>query len=101
MRESSAPVGWAMDAQIIKQGAMMAYYVNEDKPTSKTIIHRDDDCCEVPREKQLQDGRWHGPFNTKDETMSVALDTSRGVAKECGICLSGHGNSTIAAYPRR
>lgn len=67
----------------------MAYYVNEDKPTSKAIIHRDDGRCEmpIPREKQPQDGRWHGPLATKDEAIHIALEeTNCREVRECGKC---------------
>ncbi len=65
----------------------MAFYVNEDRPTSKAIIHQDNNRCQVPREKQPQDGRWHGPFSTKDEAIRIGLEeTNCRQVRECNKC---------------
>ena len=65
----------------------MAFYVNEDKPTSKAIVHRDDGPCEVPRPKLERDGKWHGPFDDKDVALRVALDETKcREVRECKVC---------------
>ena len=65
----------------------MAFFVNEDKPTSKAIIHRDGGPCEVPRPKLEQDGRWYGPFDSESEAIRVALDeTNCRDVRECKVC---------------
>ena len=63
-----------------------SYYVNEDKPTNRAIVHRDDGPCEVPRPKLERDGKWYGPCDTKDEALRAARNTGRKIARECQIC---------------
>ena len=64
---------------------LMAFYVNEDKPDNLATVHQNQGPCHVPQPKQAKDGRWHGPFDSKDESLRVARETHRPV-KECGRC---------------
>ena len=47
----------------------MAFYVNEDKPDKLATVHQNQGPCRVPQPKQAKDGRWHGPFDSKDESL--------------------------------
>ena len=65
----------------------MAFYVNEDRPDGKATVHRDDGPCEVPRDKQERDGRWHGPFDAKHEALRAAHEDTNGLeVRECRLC---------------
>ncbi len=81
---------WSERSSEVQPRGSSSYYVNEDKPTNRAIVHRDDGPCEVPRPKLERDGKWHGPFDTKDEALRVARGTGRKDARECkvkGCCL--------------
>ena len=64
----------------------MAFWVNEDKPLNKATVHRDDCSSGVPRRKLERDGRWHGPFDSKDAASSTARRTGRRTVAECLVC---------------
>ena len=53
----------------------MAFYVNEDKPDNLATVHQIQGPCRVPQPKQAKDGRWHGPFDSKGESLRVARET--------------------------
>lgn len=40
----------------------------------------------MPRAKNTKDGQWHGPFESKEEAMSVAHESGRKVARDCRRC---------------
>ena len=63
----------------------MTYWVNEDKPDNLATVHRNKGPCRVPQHKRETDGRWHGPFDSKDESLRVARETLH-PTKECGRC---------------
>ena len=62
------------------------YYVNEDKPTNRATIHRDDCLYAANRSKSKQNGGWYGPFDTKDEALRVARNTGRRDVREDPTC---------------
>ena len=53
----------------------MAFYVNEDRPTRRATLHRDDCFTQVPRPKLRRDGHWHGPIDSIADAIRVAIDT--------------------------
>lgn len=63
-----------------------SYYVNEDKPTNRATVHRDDCLHAVDRSKSKQNGGWYGPFDTKDEALRVARNTGRRDVREDPTC---------------
>ena len=69
-----------------KGDSAMAFWVNQDNPTSKAIVHRDDASCEVPRSKQESGGKWHGPYDSKEEALSVAEEIKLNIISECSVC---------------
>ena len=64
----------------------MVYHVNEDKPTNTARVHKDGFSCTRKREKKLENGRWYGPLNSKDEALEVARNTGRRKVKKCKVC---------------
>ena len=65
----------------------MAYHVNEDKPTNKATVHTVG-CSHTPKQvKKPQNGKWHGPFNTKGEALETARNTDRRDVEEAGCGL--------------
>ncbi len=63
----------------------MKYWVNEDKPDRKATVHKDSCPHGVNLPKNAKDGRWHGPFDTKEEATSAARATGRRY-HECKKC---------------
>ena len=64
---------------------LMPYDVNEDKPDNLATVHKNGGLCRVRQPKQEKDGRWHGPFESKYESLRVARETHRPV-RECRRC---------------
>jgi hypothetical protein len=80
------------------------YHVYENWTIHRAIIHRSD-CrhCNFGRGKHAvastKNGRWHGPFASRDEARAVA-DATRQPPRECAFCLSGARTArTIALRP--
>ena len=69
-----------------ESGKGLSFYVNEDKPTNRARIHRDNCPHAANRSKSKQNGGWYGPFDTKDEALRVARNTGRRDVKECPVC---------------
>lgn len=65
-----------------------SYYVNEDKPTNRATVHRDDCPYADSRSKSKQNGGWYGPFDSNDEALRVARGTGRATVRECPFCKS-------------
>ncbi len=66
----------------------MTYYVNEDRPTNSTRVHRADCYYYVHRVSKIpKDGRWHGPFETLETALEGARQTGRKHVSRCKICL--------------
>ena len=64
----------------------MPYWVNEDRPTNRAIIHRDDCPHGAPQYKKPEDGKWHGPYATLREAKRVAYGTGRSIVRGCETC---------------
>ena len=63
----------------------MPFYVNEDKPTNLVTIHRTGGPCRVPQVKREADGRWYGPYSSKEAALLIARGTWRPI-KDCQRC---------------
>ena len=77
----------------------MTYWVYEDDPTSSVRVHRAT-CgfCNDGRGlrgSRRPDNRWHGPFETEREAVTVALGTGRADVMGCRSCLRGLGNLAL------
>ena len=64
----------------------MPFYVNEDRPTNRTTVHRNMCIKARTRAKNPRDGRWHGPFPTSDEALDVAEEIGLVFVRICRIC---------------
>ena len=65
---------------------MPAFWVNEDKPDNRALVHRSGGPCAPPRAKNAEDGQWHGPFESKEEAVRVAQGLDRKTARDCLRC---------------
>ena len=67
---------------------MMAYWVNEDFPTSKATIHKGE-CrhCNYGQGHGNRPGKgtsqWHGSFETKDAALAFARDNTKCRYRRC------------------
>ena len=62
------------------------YWVNDDKPTSKVVIHYDYCLFAQERDKLSRDGAWLGPFKTLPEARHTASGVQSLAAVPCGVC---------------
>ena len=68
----------------------MRYWVYEDDPTNKAMVH-EDSCrfCNYGngvRGRRLSDNRWHGPFGSVEEAFAKARATNRSGVRGCSRC---------------
>lgn len=64
----------------------MAFYVNEDRPTNRSTVHRNVCIMAQHRVKNPRDGRWYGPFTTAEEALEAADHTGLAFTRLCRIC---------------
>ncbi len=71
--------------------ARVGYWVYEDRPTSRTRIHKS--TCRFCNDgkglhgSRLPDNKWHGPFESEENAIGIALDTGHSDISGCGSCL--------------
>ncbi len=67
------------------------HWVYEDMPTSRARIH--ESICVYCNDgsglkgSRLPDNRWHGPFESLESAIGIALDTGHSDIRGCGFCL--------------
>ena len=64
----------------------MSFWVNEDRPTNRSLVHRSDGPCGIPQDKNKSHGQWHGPFEFKEDAVRVAHRSARKTARDCLRC---------------
>ena len=70
----------------------MPYYICENRPTSKAIIHLDD-CghCNHGRGRSrgpvAKNSRWHGPFKTLENARRLAANLQQRDTRDCYWCM--------------
>ncbi len=53
------------------------YHVNNDPPENKAVIHKETCGHAMARKKNLEDGEWHGPYDSFEAAYSVAQSLGR------------------------
>ena len=64
----------------------MSFWVNEDRPVNRALVHQSGGRCRIPQDKDKKDGQWHGPFESKEDAVRVAHELGRKMARDCLRC---------------
>ena len=64
----------------------MAFWVNEDNPTERAIVHRDTCSYAKERDKLPENGQWLGPYETVTEALDIAATLGQRTTRRCQHC---------------
>ena len=54
-----------------------AYFINEDLPNNRAVVHREPCGFARARDKKQGTGQWHGPYDSFNEAFSKAKSLGR------------------------
>ena len=64
------------------------YYVNEDIPLKSARVHDASVCSFAQeRDKNPDNGQWHGPFTSLEEARERARQTRQEIVRDCQVCI--------------